>query len=105
MYTESVQKGTTKMPTPLHRLHAAKDAIREPFCFPGGYSKVVYLTEGPICITCAHETWCDLVRSTLFHDDGWSVAGVGVYWEGPAAHCVSCSREMPSEYGNPDEEN
>ncbi len=87
-------------------LDAARDAIRNPYAWPGGYAKRIYLEDGEaICTKCAKSEWRQLIYSSLAfpdsHLDGWGVQGVDVHWEGPPEYCVHCSKELPSEYGGP----
>jgi len=86
-------------------LHLFKQALRKPFAWPGGYEIALYFTGGErICRDCCREEWREICYDTL-HGYGQYQAGfAGVYWEGPAQHCVQCNKEMPSEYGDPEGE-
>jgi hypothetical protein len=59
---------------------------------PGMYP-IIYITRDHaiICATCASGPDED-------------IADADVYWEGPAEVCEGCNVEIPSAYGDPDEE-
>ena len=84
-------------------LRAVKNAIREPFAFPGGYAKRLVMYDGEMmCHACARENFKLIAQSTIAHDrDGWQAIGAMIHWEGPAENCAHCGRELPSEYGDP----
>lgn len=86
------------------KLAAAKDFLKAPYAWPGGYEKRLYLEDGEtICRDCALENWACIVDGTLHPcRSGWAVMAVDVHWEGPAEHCVQCGKELPSEYGDPE---
>ena len=87
------------------KVEALKDAIRNPYAWPGGYQKALYLSDGErMCLTCAKQHFRSIVDSTKHNfRDGWAVEGVGIYWEGPTDYCCHCNAELPSEYGDPEE--
>ena len=68
--------------------------------FPGGYS-IRYLMEdgATLCADCTNgdATWDN-------NDPQWRIHAQYIYWEGPTKNCAHCNGEMPSEYGDPDEE-
>jgi len=87
-------------------IEAVKDLIRQPHTWPGGYSKRLVMADGEVlCCACAKAEFPSIVQSTKSHArDGWEAAGVDVHWEGPPDYCAHCNVEMPSEYGDPDDE-
>ena len=90
------------------KLRALKDAIRNPWCFPGGYEKAIYLADGErICRDCAKENFREIAEET-YHpnsgDPGWGFLGVDVHWEGEPETCCQCDKELESEYGDPSDE-
>ena len=89
--------------TPLQQF---KDAIRNPYSFPGGYEKAMYLSDGErICRSCCVEEWREIVDAHIRNDaSGWKPMVVGIRWEGPDDYCCQCNEALPSEYGDPDAE-
>lgn len=88
------------------RIQALKEFIRQPHCWPGGYPKMLLLTDGQtLCPTCAKENY-RLVSASTRHNsrDGWGVFGVDVHWEGEAIECAHCGKETESAYGVPENE-
>lgn len=79
-----------------------KDMVRNPYVWPGGYAKVLIMSDGEaMCARCVHENFKLILRATRDKADrsGWCAAGVDVHWEGAALLCCNCNQEMPSEYG------
>jgi len=85
-------------------IQKVKDYIREPYAWPGGYAKVLYLSDGEaMCVECARSNFRQIVKSTKDNSrDGWQAVGVGVYWEGPSMWCAHCRKGIDSEYGDPE---
>lgn len=81
-----------------------RETLREPYAWPGGYTKAIYLADGErICPKCARENYHRISQSTREQArDGWALLCIEAYWEGPPEHCVECNIEMPSEYGDPE---
>jgi len=92
--------------TTRNKVKALKDFIREPYAWPGGYAKVLYMNDGePVCKECAKENYKLILRATRDCDrSGWNVEAVDIHWEGASMICANCNKELPSEYGEPDEE-
>lgn len=82
-------------------LTAMRDAIRNPYTWPGGYPVHIYLSDGEcICADCARLNYRRISESTRSNNhDGWAVLGIEVFWEGPPEYCVQCNKEMESAYG------
>lgn len=80
-------------------------AARHPFAFPGGYPLVLVMYDGEMCCTqCAAKEFRQIADATLNRDrSGWRVAGVEVYWEGPAVACCNCDGMIESAYGESEE--
>ncbi len=102
------------MPNPYtlparERINRVKDALRRRYTFPGGYELAIYLADGSrICRECTLENWKEIVTETRYPGSGdrsWGICGVDIYWEGPPETCCQCGKEMPSEYGDPDDPN
>lgn len=81
---------------------AFKQFIREPYCWPGGYAKVMLCNDGEcICHACAKAEFRNILHSTLFgYRDGWDFAGVLVNWEDPDLYCAHCGKQIPCEYSD-----
>lgn len=86
-------------------INSVKNIIREPYAWPGGYNKVLVMTDGEsLCADCVKDNYRIILRATRDHDrSGWGAVGAEIHWEGPAIHCANCNKEMPSEYGDPEE--
>jgi len=84
----------------VEELHAVKDAIRNPYVFPGGYAKVVLLDDGEaIDIECAKDNFAEIARSALGnYRDGWTPIAVFINWEDSDLHCAHCGNRIPPEY-------
>lgn len=86
-------------------LTQVKQAIREPYAWPGGYPVYTVMADGELlCADCARQNYRQIVGDTLARFGGsWRAAGAGVKWEGPVEHCCNCGKDLDSAYGNPDE--
>ena len=84
------------------RLKAAKDFIRNPYAWPGGYPKVLVTADGGcLCDACAKAEWRNLCAESFQNTNcGFRVAGVDVNWENPALSCDHCGKAIPSAYGD-----
>jgi hypothetical protein len=87
-------------------INAVKNMIRAPYAWPGGYNKVLVMTDGEsMCAQCVTENYRLILRSTRAGDDswnGWVALYEAVHWEGAPVQCANCNKELPSEYGDPD---
>ena len=94
------------MATERKTIAAVKGFIREPYAFPGGYPKALFMSDGELlCPKCAKTEFRRIVAATLAHDrGGWQAAGVDILWEGPDECCAHCGTAMPTAYGDPDEQ-
>ncbi len=84
------------------------------YAWPGGYAIVYYTQDGgSLCAGCANGE--NGSEATTERRDGftdpvpsdeaqWLLVAAEPYWEGPVKHCDHCNKELPSEYGDPDEE-
>jgi len=86
-------------------LEKVKDAIRNPYAWPGGYPVYVVLADGELlCRDCARREYRNIADSTLHkHRDGWKAAGADILYEG-TEYCGHCSCELESAYGEPETE-
>lgn len=67
----------------------------------GGYPLYYLMSDaGVLCPQCVNEN-----QSLDDADDPqWHVHGSDVHWEGPPLTCDHCNKDIPSAYGDPDEE-
>jgi hypothetical protein len=86
----------------VEALHKVKDAIRNPFAWPGGYALVVLLDDGEsIHVDCAKNNFAEIARSALGnYRDGWTPLDTFVNWEDNELCCASCNKRIISEYAN-----
>lgn len=87
-------------------LKQVKDYIRAPYAWPGGYAKILVMHDGEVlCADCARADFRLIVSSTRTGArDGWKAEGVTLHQEGPALYCANCNKGIPSDYGDPEEE-
>ena len=78
-----------------YRLHALKEAIRRPYCWPGGYTIALYLRDNErICNRCAREEWREIVYDSI---NGYGTCQAGytdIYWE-----CITVAFSVPGVSG------
>lgn len=82
------------------RLKAAKEYIRYPYAWPGGYPKALITADGGcLCAGCAAKEF-KLICAESFENTscGFRVAGVDVNWENTDLHCDHCGKEMECAY-------
>jgi hypothetical protein len=88
-------------PQTLGILRDIKDAIRQPYAWPGGYPKTAITNDGGLlCPSCLQAEYRNVCHSTLNGwNDGWRVAAVDVIWEGGnhCDHCGVCVDAYPAE--------
>lgn len=91
-------------PTPEESIAVVRDAIREPYAWPGGYQKTVIMEDCELMHPrCAAENWEQILEDT--HEGGqWAAMGTVIIWEGPPDYCCQCNGEIPSVYGDPEQE-
>ncbi len=80
--------------------------VKQHTAFPGGYS-IIYLDDTPrrwdtdgergdvLCAKCAEKSHALNPRAVFVPF---------IHWEGAAEECAECGKTLPSEYGDPDEE-
>ena len=86
-------------------LEQVKDAIRNPYAWPGGYPVYVVMADGSmLCRDCARKEYKLIANATINHErDGWKAAGADILYEG-TEYCGHCSCELESAYGEPETE-
>ena len=89
---------TTRLAVDIMR--QVKGFIREPYAWPGGYPKVLIMSDGAcLCHDCAKAEFDNITRSTLTGaKDGGHAAGADVNWENTDLHCDNCYSHIPSAY-------
>lgn len=84
-----------------------KEALRHPYTFPGGYTLAFFTYAGDqLCPACIRANWREVIARTKYGDPPAAerIEYITVRWEGPPNECGQCGKELPSEYGDPDEE-
>lgn len=87
------------------RLAAAKDYVRQPYAWPGGYPKALITADGAcLCVDCVKKEW-HLICAESFENTncGFRISGVDVNWENTELYCDHCGKWMESAYGESDE--
>jgi hypothetical protein len=81
-------------------LRAVKQAIREPYAWPGGYPMYIVMADGEsLSIAAARENWCSIVHSTINgYRDGWAAYGAEINWESEL-FCAHSGERIESAYG------
>ncbi len=82
-------------------IHAAKELARNPYAWPGGYSKHAVMSDGEcLCAACVKENFALIARATRDGDGGgWALASVEINWEDADMTCAHCGRAIESAYG------
>lgn len=88
--------------TGKQRREAIKEALRQPYAWPGGYTKRFFAYDAFICADCVKKNLRVVFEDTTMNAGGWNL-GVEIYWEGPVHFCDQCGTEIASEYGDPEE--
>jgi hypothetical protein len=86
-------------------IDSVKNIIRNPYAWPGGYTKMMVMVDGEsMCADCVKDNYRLILRATRDNDrSGWQAHTADIHWEGAPMYCANCNKEMPSEYGDPDE--
>lgn len=82
-----------------------REFIRQPFAWPGGYPKVLHMTDGGcLCAACAKANYRQISRAAWQDDKwgGWAALGVDLHLEGEPLVCSNCNVQIESAYGSPD---
>tara|TARA_R110000787_G_scaffold255086_1_gene360430 strand:- start:3259 stop:3519 length:261 start_codon:yes stop_codon:yes gene_type:complete len=85
----------------MNILHKVKEAIRQPYAFPGAYPVFAVTTDGgALCCTCLRTEFkniCYSVNEEL--DDGFRVQDVVINYEAEIL-CDNCGNEIEKAYDN-----
>ena len=86
-------------------INSVKNIIRAPYSWPGGYSKQMVMNDGEcLCAECVKDNYRLILRATRDKDrSGWQAYSAEIHCEGAPLQCCNCNKEMPSEYGDPEE--
>ena len=80
-------------------LSQVKDAIREPYAWPGGYPKYIVMVDGEsLSINAAKEHWRLIREDTLSGSGTWQAAGVDINWEDGSLYCCHSGDRIESAY-------
>lgn len=72
------------------------------YACPGGYQCALLMADGYIIDARAARENYKLIRRAANKD--WEPVEVFIHWEGPSIWCDVSGREIPSAYGDPDQE-
>ena len=89
------------MTTAHKTIQQVKEAIRQPYAWPGGYPIYTVLADGELlCCECARAEFRQIVRATYTNDrGGWAAAGADVLWESESPElCAHCNKELQPAY-------
>jgi len=84
-----------------HIIERVKDYIRAPFAFPGGYQKVLVMSDGAVlCHACAADNFRLIVESTRNQVplDQWAADYVDLFLEGEPEQCEHCYATIHAAY-------
>lgn len=79
------------------------------FAWPGGYTILYHFTQSTnteilvLCWECATEATKGIKENNSEYED-YKLHSTFIHWEGESLWCDDCGIELPSEYGNPNEE-
>ena len=82
-------------------LRKVKEAIRQPYAWPGGYPLYIVMEDGEsLSIEAAKKMFFLLAHATLFAQrDGWQAAGVDINYEDTELYCAHTNKQIESAYG------
>ena len=91
-------------PRNIATLRDVKQAIREPFAWPGGYPKYILMADGEaLSVEAARQEFRQICRATLAdYEDGWRAGAVDINWEDPELYCAHTGKRIESAYAEPD---
>ena len=82
-------------------LRQVKQAIRQPYAWPGGYPLYVRMADGEaLSIEAARSEFKLVAYATLFAQrDGWQAAAVDINYEDTELYCAHTNKQIESAYG------
>ena len=87
-------------------LRAAKDIVRQPYAWPGGYPRYLVMVDGgALCSACCRSEFRNIADSAMRGiSDGWRPYDSDINWESPDLYCDHCNKRIESAYAEPEEE-
>jgi len=82
------------------RVEEIKEALRQPYTWPGAYPKTFLSYDGCLCADCVRGNFRAVVNDTKMNVGPWNLR-VDVLWEGEA-WCADCGEEIETAYGTQD---
>lgn len=78
---------------------------RGQYAWPGGYTLRLIMCDGDVmCHDCAKENAAQIRLAAMTKDrSGWRPFGFDVLWEGETHYCCHCNKDLPTEYGEPED--
>lgn len=83
------------MATSAQRLQHAKSVAREPYAWPGGYSRFLVTSDGGVlCPHCVRAEFSNIARYTIWgqRSSGWCAEGHGYNDESEQMTCDHCGK-------------
>lgn len=75
----------------------AKDLVRNPYAFPGGYPRFAVCDDGAaMCHKCCHSEFRNI--ATAYESDGWNVVALDINWEDSDLYCDHCGEQIEPAY-------
>lgn len=90
------------MKTTKYKIGQVKNAIRNPYVWPGGYPVHIVMSDGEtLCSDCAKSNFRLIIQATKddLHEP-WQAEGADVNWEDENAYCCHCNKKLESAYGD-----
>ena len=83
-------------------LESVKSVARNPYAWPGGYPRMVVMSDGEcLCPKCARAEFKLIARATLDNDrSDWTALGDDINWEDNTLHCAHCNERIESAYAD-----
>ena len=82
------------------RVEAVKEALRQPYTWPGSYPKTFVSYDGCLCAKCVRGNFRAVVADTRMNVGPWNLK-VDILWEGQS-FCADCGIELETAYGTQD---
>lgn len=80
------------------RVQAIKEALRQPYTWPGAYPKAFVSYDGCLCLKCVRSNFRAVLVDTKMKTGPWNLE-VDVLWEGKV-FCTDCGNELETAYGS-----
>ena len=87
--------------SPAESLREVKQAIRQPYAWPGGYPLYITMADGEaLSVDSARENWRAICWSTIGqHRDSWRAFGADINWEDNSLYCAHSGEKIEPAYG------